>query len=121
MKGSLASKALDGALAEAFGAMSTGAGRRLTSQLVVGPALAQTLAIGGRRLRACALFFSLFFFSFYSACFSLFSWHFLFVLLCLLFFAAVSPPFIILSFCFFLLSSYLPLVARDSEVVLERT
>lgn len=60
IKGSLASKALDGALAEAFGAMSTGAGRRLTSQLVVGPALAQRLAIGGRRLGA-SIFGSFFF------------------------------------------------------------
>lgn len=49
-KGALAFKALDAALAESFDIMSTGAGRRLTSQLVAGPALAETLAVGGRRL-----------------------------------------------------------------------
>lgn len=49
-KGSLAFKALDAALAESFDIMSTRAGRRLTSQLVAGPALAETLAVGGRRL-----------------------------------------------------------------------
>lgn len=68
VKGNLASKALDGALAEAFGVMSTGAGRRLTSQLVVGPALAETLAVGGRRL--CESFLSFFpFHSFFDASF----------------------------------------------------
>lgn len=49
-KAVLAFKALDASLAEAFDAMSAGAGRRLTSQLVVGPTLAERLAIGGRRL-----------------------------------------------------------------------
>ena len=84
VKGSLASKALDVALAEAFGAMSTGAGRRLTSQLVVGPALAQTLAIGGRRLGA-SLFSPFFFQSFFapffcSSYFASFSLRFLTIL-----------------------------------------
>ncbi|CAN0537028.1 unnamed protein product, partial [Ectocarpus sp. 12 AP-2014] len=52
IKASLASKALDAALGEAFNAMSAGAGRRLTSQLIVGPALSQKLAVGGRRLQS---------------------------------------------------------------------
>ncbi|CAB1119967.1 unnamed protein product [Ectocarpus sp. CCAP 1310/34] len=52
IKARLASKALDAALGEAFNAMSAGAGRRLTSQLIVGPALSQKLAVGGRRLQS---------------------------------------------------------------------
>ncbi|CAM9772286.1 unnamed protein product, partial [Hapterophycus canaliculatus] len=52
VKAALASKAIDAALGEAFSAMSAGAGRRLTSQLIVGPALSQKLAIGGRRLQS---------------------------------------------------------------------
>ena len=55
-KTGLASKALDAALGAAFDAMSAGAGRRLTSQLIVGPALSQKLAIGGRRLQSTCLF-----------------------------------------------------------------
>lgn len=51
LKGALAYKALDAALAEAFDAMSSGAGRRLTSQLIAGPALTEKLAVGGRRLQ----------------------------------------------------------------------
>eukprot|EP00752_Nemacystus_decipiens_P016253 g14533.t1 len=50
-KTALASKALDAALGSAFDAMSAGAGRRLTSQLIVGPALSEKLAMGGRRLQ----------------------------------------------------------------------
>lgn len=59
-KAALASKSLDASLGVAFEAMSTGAGRRLTSQLVVGPALSQKLAVGGRRLQ-CAHFLFVFF------------------------------------------------------------
>ena len=52
-KATQAFKALDASLAEFFDAMSVGSGRRLTSQFVVGPALAERLAVGGRRLGAC--------------------------------------------------------------------
>ncbi|CAM9641962.1 unnamed protein product [Ascophyllum nodosum] len=51
-KATQAFKALDASLAEFFDAMSVGSGRRLTSQFVVGPALAERLAVGGRRLGA---------------------------------------------------------------------
>ncbi len=50
-KARLASKALDASLGAAFDAMSTNAGRRLTSQLIVGQALSEKLAVGGRRLQ----------------------------------------------------------------------
>lgn len=53
----MAFQALDAALAGAFDAMSSGAGRRLTSQFIVGPTLSEALAIGGRRLGGPFSFF----------------------------------------------------------------